>query len=97
VLLQKNWFDLFALGMCQCAKLLSLNTLLGNLHVKFNSNRMRTNERKSQLINENLFHLQYFIHEFERLKVTPIEYAYLKLISVLDSGKFYKSKLLKLK
>lgn len=35
VLLQKTWFELFALGMSQCSKSLSLNSLLANINLKF--------------------------------------------------------------
>ena len=44
-------------------------------------------ERKNTLINEQLFYLQNFINECEQLKISQIEYAYLKLISLFDSGK----------
>ncbi|RNA40954.1 nuclear receptor subfamily 2 group C member 2 isoform X2, partial [Brachionus plicatilis] len=82
VLLQKNWFDVFALGMSQCSKSLSLTTLLANLNVKYQNNN--TN-RKYSIINEQLFYLQTFINDCERLKLNQIEYAYLKLISLFDT------------
>ena len=84
ILLQKNWFDIFALGMSQCSKSLSLTTLLANLNVKYQNNH---NNRKYSIINEQLFYLQNFINECERLKLNQIEYAYLKLISLFDTGK----------
>nr|ASL70608.1 nuclear receptor [Brachionus koreanus] len=82
VLLQKNWFDVFALGMSQCSKSLSLTTLLANLNVKYQNNN--TN-RKYSIINEQLFYLQTFINDCERLKLNQVEYAYLKLISLFDT------------
>ncbi|CAF0876403.1 unnamed protein product [Brachionus calyciflorus] len=82
VLLQKNWFDVFALGMSQCSKSLSLTTLLANLNVKYQNNH---NNRKYSIINEQLFYLQNFINECERLKLNQTEFAYLKLISLFDT------------
>jgi predicted membrane chloride channel (bestrophin family) len=89
VLLQKNWFELFALGMSQCAKTLSLTTILTNISLQFqtNLNNGKLTVKKSSVINEQLFYLQNFITECERLNITEIEYAYLKLISIFDSGK----------
>lgn len=82
VLLQRNWFELFALGMSQCSKPLSLNNLLANLNLKFQG---KMDERKNTLINEQLFYLQNFINECDQLKISTIEYAYLRLISLFDS------------
>nr|ASL70497.1 nuclear receptor [Brachionus rotundiformis] len=82
VLLQKNWFDVFALGMSQCSKSLSLTTLLANLNVKYQNNN---SNRKYSIINEQLFYLQTFINDCERLKLNQVEYAYLKLISLFDT------------
>lgn len=45
------------------------------------------NERRNTIVNEQLFYLQNFINECDQLKITPVEYAYLKLISLFDSGK----------
>lgn len=91
VLLQNSWFDLFVLGMSQCSKVLSLNSLLANLNLKFQANlsssgRMR--EKKCAFINQQLFTLQSFITECEKWKISQAEYAYLKLISLFDPGIF---------
>lgn len=45
-------------------------------------------ERKNTLINEQLFYLQNFINECDQLKISTIEYAYLRLISLFDSGNY---------
>lgn len=89
VLLQKNWFDLFALGMSQCAKNLSLSTILTNINYQFQSNfnQGKLDRTKFLMIKEQLFYLQTFINECEHLSITPVEYAYLKLISLFDYGK----------
>ena len=116
VLLQKNWFDLFALGMSQCAQVLSLSTILTNINLQFNANlnqgkinaivyiihknlyyyckniclgfQGKINHQKSLVIKEQLFYLQNFITDCARLNITPIEYAYLKLIALFDFGKY---------
>lgn len=86
VLLQKNWFDLFALSMSQCAKNLSLSTILTNINYQFQSNfnQGKIDRTKFLMIKEQLFYLQTFISECEHLNITSIEYAYLKLISLFD-------------
>lgn len=89
VLLQKNWFDLFALSMSQCAKNLSLSTILTNINYQFQSNfnQGKLDRTKFLMIKEQLFYLQTFINECGHLSITPVEYAYLKLISLFDYGK----------
>ena len=87
VLLQRSWFDVFVLGLSQCGKLLSLNSLLANLNLKFQTINISTPAQRS-LVNEQLFLLQTFVTECERLKITPVEYAYLKLIALFDAGMF---------
>jgi nuclear receptor subfamily 2 group C len=88
VLLQKSWFDIFALGMSQCAKTLSFSTILTNISLQFHSNFNlgKIDEQKCLLIKEQLFHLQNFITDCERLNINQVEYAYLKLISLFDYG-----------
>ncbi len=116
VLLQKNWFDLFALGMSQCAKSLSLSTILTNINFQFQASFSqgkfqqlvaimftrftiyiiinmifvsgKIDRRKFLMIKEQLFYLQTFMSECEHLNITSVEYAYLKLISIFDYGKF---------
>ena len=75
--------------MSQCAKTLSLATILTNISLQFqtNLNNGKLTLKKSSVINEQLFYLQNFITECERLNITELEYAYLKLISIFDSGK----------
>jgi hypothetical protein len=58
--------------------------LIFNLYFLFNS-KDSFNEKKIIHVNEQLFLLQNFINECERLNITPTEYAYLKLISLFDS------------
>lgn len=87
VLLQKNWFDVFALGMSQWSKIISLNNLMSHINIQFQASlkQGKINDRKSNLINEQIFYMQAFIKECDLLEITPIEYAYLKLISLFDS------------
>ena len=91
MLLQKNWFELFALGMSQCARALSLTTLLTNISLQFQTNisNGKLTFTKSSVINEQLFYLQNFITECERLNITELEYAYLKVICIFDCGKLF--------
>jgi nuclear receptor subfamily 2 group C len=91
VLLQKNWFELFALGMSQCARALSLTTLLTNISLQFQTNisNGKLTFTKSSVINEQLFYLQNFITECERLNINELEYAYLKVICIFDCGKLF--------
>lgn len=91
VLLQKSWFELFALGMSQCAKTLSLTTIVTNINLQIQANlaQGKISQRKFALINEQLFYLQNFITDCERLNISPLEYAYLKLISIFDCGRIF--------
>jgi hypothetical protein len=77
--------------MSQWSKIISLTTLISNVNIKYQANlsQGKISDRKSYLINEQLFYLQNFITECELLNITDIEYAYLKLISIFDSGKYF--------
>ena len=44
---------------------------------------------KFNAINEQLFFIQNLLNNLELLKLTDIEYGYLKLIAVLESGMWF--------
>ena len=75
--------------MSQCSKYLSLNTILTNVNLQLHSNisQGKISSQKSLEIKEQLFYLQNFIADCENLNISQNEFAYLKLISLLDSGK----------
>lgn len=81
VLIQNNWLPLFILSLLQCSSIVNLSniltTLLSNKSEQFTDN-IETN--KSQLIRR----IQTLFYEFDRLQVTSMEYAYLKLISIFN-------------
>ncbi len=89
-LLQNNWFDVFALGLSQWTNIISLNSLLTNINIQIQTNlhQGKISHRNSLIMNEQLFYLQNFINECHLLEITQMEYAYLKLISIFDSGNF---------
>ena len=91
VLLQKNWFDLFALGMSQWSKTISSASLLANINSKFDTyvNNGKLSEKKTTVLREQLVHLNTFISECDTLEISHTEYAYLKLICLLDSGRYF--------
>lgn len=60
---------------------------MSHINIQFQASlkQGKINDRKSNLINEQIFYMQAFIKECDLLEITPIEYAYLKLISLFDS------------
>lgn len=72
---------MFILSLLQCSSIVNLSniltTLLSNKSEQFTDN-IETN--KSQLIRR----IQTLFYEFDRLQVTSMEYAYLKLISIFN-------------
>ncbi|CAF1640892.1 unnamed protein product, partial [Adineta ricciae] len=77
VLLQNHWLPLFILSLLQCSPTISLANILTTLLAK----KLVNNESNKWL---ELRRIQSLLYEFDRLHMTDIEYAYLKLIVVLN-------------
>lgn len=95
ILLQNHWLPLFILSLLQCSSTINLANILTAL-LASNSRTLHRSSRPSvrcpleKLVNNEsnkwleLRRIQSLLYEFDRLHVTDIEYAYLKLISVLN-------------
>ncbi|CAF1601766.1 unnamed protein product, partial [Didymodactylos carnosus] len=79
ILLQKHWLELFILSLLQCSNIVVLPNILATLLNK------KMSEKKSRQISEQLSIIQLLLNEFERLQLTPSEYAYLKLIIMFNT------------
>ncbi|CAF2572971.1 unnamed protein product [Rotaria sp. Silwood2] len=77
ILLQNHWLPLFILSLLQCSSTISLANILTALLAK----KLDNNELNKWL---ELRRIQALFYEFDRLHVTDIEYAYLKLMSVFN-------------
>ncbi|UJR21521.1 hypothetical protein I4U23_024606 [Adineta vaga] len=77
ILMQNNWLALFILSLIQCSPVVNLTTILSTLLTK-----------KMDNLDANKYHqlrrIQSLLYEFDRLQVTPTEYAYLKLIAIFN-------------
>ncbi|CAF3950166.1 unnamed protein product [Adineta steineri] len=77
ILIQNNWLSLFILSLLQCSSIVNLSNILSTLLSK-----------KFDNLDLNKYHqlrrIQSLLYEFDRLHVTPMEYAYLKLISIFN-------------
>ncbi|CAF0792736.1 unnamed protein product [Didymodactylos carnosus] len=79
ILLQKHWLELFILSLLQCSNIVLLPNILTTLLTK------KMPDKKSKQISEQLGIIQSLVNEFERLQLSPIEYAYLKLIIIFNT------------
>ncbi|CAF4096164.1 unnamed protein product [Rotaria sp. Silwood2] len=77
ILIQNNWLSLFILSLLQCSSIVNLSNILTSLLAKkldnFESNKYHQLRR-----------IQSLLYEFDRLQVTSMEYAYLKLILIFN-------------
>jgi len=73
-LIQNNWLSLFILSLLQCSSIVNLSNILTTLL----ANSPDSNKY------QQLRRIQSLLYEFDRLQVTPMEYAYLKLISIFN-------------
>lgn len=79
ILLQKHWIELFILGLAQCSNTLCVNSILATLKNYYS-------KEFNDLIDEQLIKIQNIINDCELLQLNDKEYAYLKIISVLDQN-----------
>ncbi|CAF0901894.1 unnamed protein product [Adineta steineri] len=77
ILLQNHWLPLFILSLLQCSSTINLANILTALLAK----KLVNNESNKWL---DLRRIQALLYEFDRLHVTDVEFAYLKLISVFN-------------
>ena len=95
MLLQNSWLPLFVLSLLQCSSTINLTNILTvllasqcsfvtrNPHDTSSSSLEKFDERESNKSCE-LRRIQSLLYAFDRLRLTSVEYAYLKLISVLN-------------
>ncbi len=97
ILLQSHWLPLFILSLIQCSSTINLTNILTTLlaskivfyvysmFAKWKSFFFIEKLDNNQLNNWiELRRIQTILYEFDRLHLTNIEYAYLKLISVFN-------------
>jgi len=95
ILLQNHWLPLFVLSLLQCSSTINLANILTALLARkylidyliklsfliVSLEKLVNNESNKWL---ELRRIQSLLYEFDRLHITDIEYAYLKLISVFN-------------
>jgi len=77
VLLQHHWLPLFLLSLFQCSSVVNLTSILSTLLTK-------KVEPVDAMKHRDLQRLQSLLFEFDRLHVTSMEYAYMKLLCIFN-------------
>uniref|UniRef100_A0A1I7XR19 NR LBD domain-containing protein n=1 Tax=Heterorhabditis bacteriophora TaxID=37862 RepID=A0A1I7XR19_HETBA len=81
--MKTKWCDLFVLGLMQCADSVGLPRMLEamNSHLAACSRVGQLKPDKFEEVNHQINYLLLLVRRFSESKLTPMEYAYLKLIS----------------
>jgi nuclear receptor subfamily 2 group C len=82
------WGELFALGLAQCSKTLALADIFSSI-VQNLQNSVAEDSYSAHKVTEIADHiskLHVFVNTMHKLNVSDKEYAYLKLISLLNPG-----------
>ncbi|VDN17717.1 unnamed protein product [Gongylonema pulchrum] len=82
-LMKMKWCDLFILGLMQCSNQFCLSNMLAAMstHLSACSRIGQLKLERFEEVNEQIGYLFKLVQRFEELKLSSMEYAYLKLIS----------------
>uniref|UniRef100_A0A0N5ALG5 Nuclear receptor domain-containing protein n=1 Tax=Syphacia muris TaxID=451379 RepID=A0A0N5ALG5_9BILA len=81
--MKRKWCDLFVLGLMQCSSQICLSNMLTAMsdHLSACSRIGQLKPERFEEVNEQIGYLMKLIERFNELKLSPVEFAYLKLIS----------------
>jgi nuclear receptor subfamily 2 group C len=82
------WGELFALGLAQCSKSLALADIFSSIVQNLQNSVVQDSysAHKVTEIADHISKLHVFVNTMHKLNVSDKEYAYLKLISLLNPG-----------
>ncbi|VDN03767.1 unnamed protein product [Thelazia callipaeda] len=82
-LMKLKWCDLFILGLMQCSNQFCLPSMLAAMstHLSACSRIGQLKAERFEEVNEQISYLFKLVQRFEELKLSPMEFGYLKLIS----------------
>ncbi|XP_059480687.1 nuclear receptor subfamily 2 group C member 1-like isoform X2 [Neocloeon triangulifer] len=85
-LVKSCWGELFALGLAQCSSVLALPDIFSSIVQNLQSSVVQDSfsAQKVKEIADHISKLHVFVNTMQKLNVTDKEYAYLKVISLLN-------------
>lgn len=86
-----KWCDLFILGLMQSADHVGLRRMLDAMssHLSACSKIGQLKQEKFEEVDQQIKQLLQLVQRFDEVKLSAIEFAYLKLISFTANGPFY--------
>ncbi|KAL7632552.1 UNVERIFIED_CONTAM: hypothetical protein RMT77_017119 [Armadillidium vulgare] len=93
-LIRGCWSELFTLGMAQCSKVMSLNTILTAIvsHLSQTTTSEKLSGIRYKQVSEHITRLQDFVAALSKLQIDEHEFAYLKVLSLFSSDNVQHSK-----
>ena len=88
ILLQSTWSDIFMLGVAQCANSFPLSPLLSLAAVHMKNNEGIEDQKRPNML-EKIMSVKDLLFSVEKLELDCVEFALLKAIVLLNSGKYY--------
>lgn len=87
-ILRTCWVELFAVGLAQCAQSLSLDAIMSSMvqYLKACIEEEKILPQKIKRMSEHICKLQEFLHGMAALELDDYEFAYLKMITIFNSG-----------
>lgn len=87
-ILRTCWVELFAVGLAQCAQSLSLDAIMSSMvqYLKTCIEEEKILPQKVKRMSEHICKLQEFLHGMAALELDDYEFAYLKMITIFNSG-----------
>lgn len=87
-ILRTCWVELFAVGLAQCAQSLSLDAIISSMvqYLKSCIEEEKILPQKVKRMSEHICKLQEFLHGMTALELDDYEFAYLKMITIFNSG-----------
>lgn len=87
-ILRTCWVELFAVGLAQCAQSLSLDAIMSSMvqYLKTCIEEEKIPPQKVKRMSEHICKLQEFLHGMAVLELDDYEFAYLKMITIFNSG-----------
>ncbi|VDM39356.1 unnamed protein product, partial [Toxocara canis] len=87
--MKSKWCDLFVLGLMQCSSQFCLSNMLSAMstHLSACSRIGQLKPERFEEVNEQINFLLKLVQRFDELKLSSVEFAYLKLISFTANGK----------
>lgn len=85
-LLRQHWVELFAVGLAQCARTLSLSTIMSTLvaNIVQLSEVEKIQAIKIRKLSEHTFQLNEFVQTLQTMDLDDHEYAYIRLIIIFS-------------